>query len=408
MTEGTGPVDAGSLLDDDPDRQNDRDALEHVAVEVALAEADNAEGHPGMARRRLVKALAQLDRLGEPPSGELTDPLRVRVRARALMELAKCEFETRGGPQAALAQLDGLVAAGAAHVWSGIVPATAGVRGLLALRAGRQDEALVALDAAIEQIDVADAVDGCRALLNRGTLHSERRDVAAARADYEECARRARAAGFDLLVFKAEHNLGYVHFREGRLPEALASMEAAARSLPGPVRPTALRDRSEVLLEAGLVGVADATLAQAAQMFADEKLPREVAECELGRAECALLRGDPVAARTWATSARQRFQRRGDEAWVVRSALLPLQADAAVFARLPDGYEATRYHSLVVERDSLPPCLEVTAWTEHADGTVEEIMGLRHREHPVEGVQFHPESILTEHGHALLKNFLER
>ncbi|WP_202843293.1 anthranilate synthase component II [Luteimonas saliphila] len=79
-----------------------------------------------------------------------------------------------------------------------------------------------------------------------------------------------------------------------------------------------------------------------------------------------------------------------------------------VFAALPDGYEATRYHSLVVERDSLPDCLEVTAWTEHEGGEFESIMGLRHREHPVEGVQFHPESILTEHGHALLKNFLER
>ncbi|TWT18667.1 aminodeoxychorismate/anthranilate synthase component II [Luteimonas marina] len=79
-----------------------------------------------------------------------------------------------------------------------------------------------------------------------------------------------------------------------------------------------------------------------------------------------------------------------------------------VFADLPDGYEATRYHSLVVERDSLPEALEVTAWTENEDGSFEEIMGLRHRGHPVEGVQFHPESILTEHGHALLKNFLDR
>ncbi|GAB3509205.1 anthranilate synthase component II [Pseudoxanthomonas daejeonensis] len=79
-----------------------------------------------------------------------------------------------------------------------------------------------------------------------------------------------------------------------------------------------------------------------------------------------------------------------------------------VFAGLPDAYEATRYHSLVVERASLPEALEITAWTENADGSFEEIMGLRHREHPVEGVQFHPESILTEHGHALLKNFLER
>jgi anthranilate synthase component 2 len=84
-----------------------------------------------------------------------------------------------------------------------------------------------------------------------------------------------------------------------------------------------------------------------------------------------------------------------------------------VFAGLPDGYEATRYHSLVVSRETLPECLEITAWSETADdatGAVEfdEIMGLRHRQFPVEGVQFHPESILTEHGHALLKNFLER
>ena len=79
-----------------------------------------------------------------------------------------------------------------------------------------------------------------------------------------------------------------------------------------------------------------------------------------------------------------------------------------VFAGLPDRYQATRYHSLVVDKTTLPDCLEVTAWTENEDGTMEEIMGLRHREHPVEGVQFHPESILTEHGHALLKNFLQR
>ena len=79
-----------------------------------------------------------------------------------------------------------------------------------------------------------------------------------------------------------------------------------------------------------------------------------------------------------------------------------------VFADLPDAYEATRYHSLVVDRNTLPESLEVTAWTEYEDGSFEEIMGLRHKEFPVEGVQFHPESILTEHGHALLKNFLER
>ena len=74
-----------------------------------------------------------------------------------------------------------------------------------------------------------------------------------------------------------------------------------------------------------------------------------------------------------------------------------------VFTGLPNPFRATRYHSLVIERASLPECLEITAWTE--DG---EIMGVRHRSLPIEGVQFHPESILTEHGHALLDNFLKR
>ncbi len=78
-----------------------------------------------------------------------------------------------------------------------------------------------------------------------------------------------------------------------------------------------------------------------------------------------------------------------------------------VFAGLPSPFEATRYHSLVVERESLPDCLEITAWTQNEDGSMEEIMGLRHRTLPAEGVQFHPESILTQHGHALLRNFLQ-
>jgi len=73
-----------------------------------------------------------------------------------------------------------------------------------------------------------------------------------------------------------------------------------------------------------------------------------------------------------------------------------------VFAGLPDPFTATRYHSLVIERESLPACLEITAWTD--DG---EIMGVRHKTLAVEGVQFHPESILTEHGHAMLENFLK-
>lgn len=79
-----------------------------------------------------------------------------------------------------------------------------------------------------------------------------------------------------------------------------------------------------------------------------------------------------------------------------------------VFAGLSNPYTATRYHSLVIDKNTLPDCLEVTAWTESADGKLDEIMGVRHKMLAVEGVQFHPESILTEHGHDLLKNFLEQ
>ncbi|MDG1293054.1 MAG: aminodeoxychorismate/anthranilate synthase component II [Pseudomonadales bacterium] len=78
-----------------------------------------------------------------------------------------------------------------------------------------------------------------------------------------------------------------------------------------------------------------------------------------------------------------------------------------VFAGLTNPYQATRYHSLVVERETLPECFEITAWTQHADGSMDEIMGLRHKTLAVEGVQFHPESILTEFGYELLDNFLK-
>ena len=78
-----------------------------------------------------------------------------------------------------------------------------------------------------------------------------------------------------------------------------------------------------------------------------------------------------------------------------------------VFKDVPNPFEATRYHSLVIDKASLPDCLEVTAWTESANGEVDEIMGVRHKEYRIEGMQFHPESILTTVGHDLLRNFLE-
>ncbi len=78
-----------------------------------------------------------------------------------------------------------------------------------------------------------------------------------------------------------------------------------------------------------------------------------------------------------------------------------------IFAGLPSPFIATRYHSLVIDQKTIPDSLEVTAWTEHENGEIDEIMGVRHKEFAIEGVQFHPESILTDHGHDMLRNFLK-
>ncbi|MGP5203249.1 anthranilate synthase component II [Psychrobacter aquimaris] len=82
--------------------------------------------------------------------------------------------------------------------------------------------------------------------------------------------------------------------------------------------------------------------------------------------------------------------------------------DQGVFAGLPNPVQVTRYHSLVIDQTSLPDCLELTAWTKNSDGSIEEIMGIRHKMFAIEGVQFHPESILSEAGYQLLNNFLQK
>ena len=81
--------------------------------------------------------------------------------------------------------------------------------------------------------------------------------------------------------------------------------------------------------------------------------------------------------------------------------------NTGVFKGLNNPFTATRYHSLVIDQKTLPDCLEITAWTQNEQGNIDEIMGVRHKEYDIEGVQFHPESILTEHGHDMLRNFLD-
>tara|TARA_B110000438_G_scaffold302826_1_gene361864 strand:- start:821 stop:1396 length:576 start_codon:yes stop_codon:yes gene_type:complete len=93
---------------------------------------------------------------------------------------------------------------------------------------------------------------------------------------------------------------------------------------------------------------------------------------------------------------------------VMHGKLSPIHhTGVGVFSGLPNPFVATRYHSLVIDKATMPDCLEITAWTQNESGEIEEIMGVQHRELATEGVQFHPESILSEHGHQLLQNFLE-
>lgn len=299
-------------------------ALEVLTEQVARAAAENADGHPARAARRLRPALARLDQLGGIAESE-------KVRARAILELAKSDFEIRGDSTAHLETLGALSDLGGQ--WPGLEPAVAGLRGLLHLRSGRVDASLRELDTAIDLIDRAEVIDACCALLNRGVLHLERGDLTRARRDLTECVRRSAAAELPLLVFKASHNLGYLEYLAGRLPLSLELMEEAARNDSGGLRAIALLDRARVLMEAGLVGVADATLAEAAAIFAADRLPHDLAETELARADCALLQADLPAAAAFATSARRRFERRGDEAWVLRASLLELQVEVGARAR---------------------------------------------------------------------------
>jgi anthranilate synthase component 2 len=93
---------------------------------------------------------------------------------------------------------------------------------------------------------------------------------------------------------------------------------------------------------------------------------------------------------------------------VMHGKLSPIHhTGVGIFSGLPNPFVATRYHSLVIDKATMPDCLEITAWTQNESGEIEEIMGVQHRELATEGVQFHPESILSEHGHQLLQNFLE-
>lgn len=299
----------------------------------------NSAGRPARASACFRRVLRQLgppvDAPGTPrpaagprvPADGVDDAY---LRARALLGLVVSDFELRADVAASLAVLD------EAETWArragagAVEVAVLGQRGLLRMRAGEPRAALRDLDRAVAMIDAAEPVDACRLLLNRGSLALDLGQRARARADLERSAERAHALGHAVLEFKARHNLGYVEFLAGDLPAALAAMADAAELEHPDSLAIALLDRAQVLLEAGLTTEADEMLAQAAQVFAEQRLAHELGQTELARAHVALVTGRSGDALRWARSARRRFARRRNAQWSERAELTVLRAEAAV------------------------------------------------------------------------------
>ena len=200
---------------------------------------------------------------------------------------------------------------------------------LIATRAGD-------LQAASEQFDLAEALlehatphDRTYTLLNSGNVRLYRGQLADAERLFMRSAEAARLEGIPDGEFRALHNLGYVEFLAGRLPTALASMDAADALEVDVSRGIWALDRARILIEAGLTREADETLAQAWKIFAADRTAQDLGEVELSRAECALITGDAAAARRFAAKARDRFRRRGNARWMRTAELVLLQGDLA-------------------------------------------------------------------------------
>lgn len=289
------------------------------ALEAGLAH--NAAGRPAVASARF---RASLQHLGEPDGTRES----AYVRARALLGLVMGDFELRADVDTAMRVLD------EAEIWAreahapAVAVAVIGQRGVLCLRRSDPVAGLRELDRAVAMADLAEPLDAAILLLNRGNLNLQLGRLGPARSDLAECSVRATALGDDLLRFKAVHNLGYVEFLAGDLPQALEAMARAAmidQRFPA----ISLLDRSRVLLEAGLVAEADEHLARAGEVLARQRLAQDRAEVELDRARCALLTARPDDALVLARSARARFARRGNETWLLRAELVVLRARLA-------------------------------------------------------------------------------
>jgi CHAT domain/MalT-like TPR region len=202
-------------------------------------------------------------------------------------------------------------------------------RAFIAARTGGIDEAMQCLDAAERLIAYAEPDEQFTILLNGGNLRMFRGELSAARRQFARAVEHARANGVAGGAFKALHNLGYVEFLAGRLPQAIRAMDDAGALAVDVSRGVWLLDRARVLAEAGLIREADESLADAATIFRQDRATQDLAETELERARAALVNGDAEAARRLAMRARDRFRRRGSDRWRRSAELVLLQGDLA-------------------------------------------------------------------------------
>jgi tetratricopeptide (TPR) repeat protein len=304
-----------------PEARTAIDPLHSARHLHTLGVAESSALRPVAAARLLNSALLELESLGR------SDVEAITLQMRVLITLAKVESELRGS-EAGMELLGRAASMLALEPKPEVIVALHNQRGVLMLRFGRLHAAIANFDEAEQFFGSATALEQANVLLNRGSAGMMLGQLGTARRDLERCAAIADAGGLPLLQYMSLHNLGYLRFLLGDLPGALQTMNDAAK-LGIEIKGVALLDRARVLAEAGLSAEADETLAEASEVLRRDRMAQDLAEAELARAECALVRGQISPARGLAASARTRFRRRGNDSWRRSAELVLLQADLA-------------------------------------------------------------------------------
>lgn len=286
-----------------------------------LGVAENNAGRPARALPLLRRALEAV-----PGSDGLTRS--AELLARIWISVATSESEL-GGLAKGLAAL----AEAQRHVSVAQQPSLQASLdnqlGFMLVRGGKVAEGLAHLNAAVDLLEQVEPQLRYSILLNRGTTHLFRGDLGSARTDLTQAVQVARAERMRTAEAKAQHNLGYLEFLAGNLVTGLRMMDEVLELDADVSTAVILLDRARLMIEAGLHRDADASLRQAGELFRAARLSKDVGEVELARAECALLDGEVAAARRLASSARDRFRRRGNDRSRREAELLLLQADLA-------------------------------------------------------------------------------